>query len=163
MEGFWPYRMLRGKRYLESSHFVINLLSEIVRKCIIYPLSIHWTKLKYTPFLTQKGGVFQLGDLQNVTLPMQLEKFYYAKQGVTRGRWVVKLSEKPRYVICEWPLTMVENIKKHIKTPVGDLRHLYDFFLYLTVPLMDDFWSSRKKLAGEVLKQFIGDWMLILE
>ena len=23
---------------------------------------------------------------------------------------------------------MVENIKKHIKTPGGDLRHLYDFF-----------------------------------
>ena len=36
----------------------------------------------------------RVGGLQNATLPMILEKFYYAKVCITRGRWVVKNNGK---------------------------------------------------------------------
>ena len=42
-----------------------------------------------------------VGGLQNVTLFTYAIGEILLCQGVTRDRWVVKLSEKPRYIICE--------------------------------------------------------------
>ena len=52
----------------------------------------------FTYYVTQRRWV---GGLQNVTIPMQLEKFYYAKALLEVVKYVVKLLEKQRYVICE--------------------------------------------------------------